>query len=558
MAAQPPWQGAYARPSWQHGAGGGAAGPYGGAAFGKGRGKAIAGKGKPKGNGKHVGFVTSAQGVAPTVALPKGHFSRDAAPPLREEPKANVIASYTYVANTTEVLDVFCPAWCTRTLKESCLAEKSVDLSLERGLAAMQGDDGGFAVNTELFSLLGLGHAASVLALAGEEDARTYGAILALKTVVVYRPGGCSPKLIDICKRAENLVFQTWGFEPATLYQALQSIEDPEWQFPEKVVAAFKLNFATPVRWSFFEMWSRLLPDATRDALLNTGGVCCPRFFLVDMATAPFSFHESEKVFPLLRKDRCLFVGQPPGETGSMHDVMRQGKQLEAAIVAHGWLEEDHLLTQLQLPDALAIYSAAPDALEVFEERCFAQEAPLEAGNTDAYEEAGYLCEETFPHHTEAGKSCRLWRSDIYPEPDQDVFIEVKKTTHLNGNPGRFKLLKYWIQAALAGCGAVVVATTEGSVDGERVTDMQRLSLQELAARVGDDAGRMWANLNEMLKYIFAETATEDGQWTLRFQKPRGPDAALSIRLTRGWDDSVDTGIEHRVALFMDSLVPIA
>lgn len=394
--------------------------------------------------------------------------------------------------------------------------------------------------------------------MAEEEDATTYGAMLALKTVTVYKEKGCSPALLRICERAENFVFQTFGMEPSSLYQAFTTMDDPAWEFSEKVVEAFRSNFAAPGRWSFFELWTKLLPVASLDELRDRGGVLCPRFFLVDLATAPLSPYDSDKRYPLIRHGGCVFVGQPPGDDAGNRDVMRQGRQLEAAIVTFGWLEEDHLLTELRLPDALAIYSAAPDALEVSDEKSFAQEAPVVAGDEASYEEVGYTRAAVFP--APKHESCRLYRSDVYPEPQADMFVEVKKTTHLTGLPGRFKMLKFWLQAVLAGCGAVVVATTAGSRDGDTVAEVQRYSIAELEESVGDNVGRVWGILNGMLKHVFAETAASDGRWTLRLQKPRGPAAMVSMSISRGWEEEGDAGIEKRVEDLVESLqdAPIA
>merc|ERR1712232_895694 len=84
------------------------------------------------------------------------------------------------------------------------------------------------------------------------------------------------------------------------------------------------------------------------------------------------------------------------------------------------------------------------------------------------------------------------------------------------------------------GCGSVVVATTEGSADGDTVHHVERFSLNDLERRL--DAKRVWGGLAAMLQHILAETAAGEGAWTLSMRKARGQGAVVNVAFKRGWE----------------------
>eukprot|EP00927_Polykrikos_kofoidii_P029034 TRINITY_DN25174_c0_g1_i1.p1 TRINITY_DN25174_c0_g1~~TRINITY_DN25174_c0_g1_i1.p1 ORF type:complete len:519 (-),score=96.03 TRINITY_DN25174_c0_g1_i1:137-1480(-) len=327
---------------------------------------------------------------------------------------------------------------------------------------------------------------------------------------------------------------RSFGLCPTELQTSLESIgislEAVDY-LPAALVEVLLANFSPSGRWSFFDLWARLLPQETMFALRCEGGVLCPRFFLVDLGSAALSPYDVEKCYPLIRQGRCIFVGQPPSDGGG-GDAMRQGRQLEAELLSFGWLEEDHILTELVLPESRAIFSAAPDAVEGL-----SVVEPLVAGDDADYQASGYSLSEVFPVEDGKHEACRVWRADRRPAPPEK-YVEVKKTTHINGWPGQFKLLKFWLQAALMRCGAVIVATTEGSSDGETVRHVQRLTLEELGIRV--DAARVWGLVDSMLRLVLSDTISTEGPWTLRVQKQRGQGATVRLTLLAGrWDAEV-------------------
>uniref|UniRef100_A0A7S4SDP3 Decapping nuclease n=1 Tax=Alexandrium monilatum TaxID=311494 RepID=A0A7S4SDP3_9DINO len=498
-----------------------------------------------------------AAGRGPGKARGPGAFDWAGAVPLDSEPTVLPRASYTYAHKSPAFCDVLCPAWSVRKLQLPADGE-SVDLSLERGLESLQLEGGGFELTTELAAVLGLQEAGGALAMADDADASAYGALLALKTVRTFRGEKLSELLGSIVSRAEELACSAFGLEPPALLEALDAISsaaDPPSELPACVAQVLRANFAPSGRWSFFELWAKLLPADTMHSLQEEGGVLCPRFFLVDLASAPLSPYDVEKAYPLVRQGACLFVGQPPDEIGNF-DAMRQGRQLEAALCSHAWLEEDHVLTEVIFPGARAIFSAAPDAvLGDGAEGC--AEEPLPAGEDACYEAAGYRLGEDFEAATGSFERCRLWFGEHAPVPPES-YVEVKKTTHLKGQAGQFKLLKFWLQAALMGCGTVAVATTDGSADGDVARQVEQHSLQELSQAV--EARRVWGSLARMLRHMLAETAGAQGQWTLRVQKARGPRAPVHLSLRRGWQGSLSSGdassILGRIATFFDA-VPV-
>lgn len=469
--------------------------------------------------------------------LQRGEFDWDSAVPLDEAPQILPTVTYSY-SKSSSSCDVLCPAWSVRRL-QPFPAEGGIDLSLARGLAALQLADGGFELTTELTAVLGLQEPGGALDLAEDPDAHVFGALLALKAMRAYQGERPSSALGAVYAQAEHLACQHLDVAPEALGQALDAVgaaAEPPPGLPACVAEVLAANYAAPGRWSFFELWTWLLPESSLEALRAEGGVLCPRFFLVDLASAPLSPYDVDKAYPLLRQGACTFVGQPPDHAGS-YDAMRQGRQLEAALCSFAWLEEDHVLTEVLLPGARAVFSAAPDAVmeDVVEGEGVAAE-PLVAGDDMGYEEAGYYLEQEFPFPSDKYERCRVWRGSHAPVPPES-YVEVKKTTHLNGRPGQFKLLKFWLQAALMRCGAVVVATTEGSADGDTACNVQKFSLDDLTGYV--EAGRVWGVLSRMLQHVLAETSACDGAWTLRVQKAHGPYTPVRFSFSQGWEGGV-------------------
>merc|ERR1711963_552628 len=78
------------------------------------------------------------------------------------------------------------------------------------------------------------------------------------------------------------------------------------------------------------------------------------------------------------------------------------------------------------------------------------------------------------------------------------------------------------------------MGTTQGSSDGDTVTNVQSFSLEELKA--GVDTQAVWSSLSGMLQHVLAETYAAEGTWTLKLQKPRGAGTTVSLLLSQGWD----------------------
>eukprot|EP00930_Biecheleria_cincta_P088367 TRINITY_DN77594_c0_g1_i1.p1 TRINITY_DN77594_c0_g1~~TRINITY_DN77594_c0_g1_i1.p1 ORF type:complete len:544 (-),score=84.01 TRINITY_DN77594_c0_g1_i1:239-1870(-) len=489
-----------------------------------------------------------------------GEFSWSFAVPLSGDPNIQSRATYSYVAKSPSTIDVVSPAWTVRRLRE--LPEGgSIDLSLERGLLALQTDSGGFGLTTQLAFVLGLENPEGMLALADDVDADAFGALLAVKVVRVCKGMERSRALQSLCESAERLVCQSFNLvDVASLHAALDFMGSTQtletWEcgtLNEDMRAVVKSNFVPAARWSFFELWAQLLPQSTLHTLKKEGGVLCPRFFLVDLASAALSPYEMEKDYPLVRHGACLFVGQPADTQNGGGDAMRQGRQLEAELLSYGWLEEDHVLTEVILPQAggrgsvRAIFSAAPDAVE----NDGVEVEPLVAGDDESYVAAGYRLDKTFPGVPGKHEKCRLWCGSHQPVSAKS-YVEVKKTTHLNGRPGQFKMLKFWLQAALMGCGTVVVALTEGSADGNTVESIKRFSLADLAA--GIDAPRVWAMLAGMLQHVLDKTADSDGAWTLRAEKAYGHRFPVQLSVWRGWHGQEVHGSQAASASIVERL----
>lgn len=461
-------------------------------------------------------------------------------------PVVHCSRSFSYIWSG-EIKDLLCPAWSVRRLKDFSLP---IDLSLERGLAALQCEDGSFALTAELLALMGVPEVTwslSVVQRCGAEDSsglQVAGTLLVLKTAAVYKGRSKTPRLQSICKRAEDFCCSLLSMTPEDLWWSLQHCreEAATGSLPPLAEALLRKNFAAGSTWGSFDINVRLMPAETRQLLANNGGVMCPRFVLVDLASYPLSPWEVVDFYPIYSMKGLVFVGCMDDDRKPMSDVLRQGRQLEAALVENSWTEEDRILTELQLPGLLVCYSAAPDAIEPDGEAL----APLEAGN-EAYQSAGYELSEEFDS---MGQPVRLWQADGCQAPPSATYLEVKKTTHLGGRPGQYKRLKFWLQAALMNCSRVVVAMTDGSQDGEAATAKTSLPTELLEREF--DGIKIWAGLTDMLKWVISQVADMDGPWVLKVVKEKGMNEAVRLSLKRGWEGS---GVDEAASMVLFSNV---
>lgn len=434
------------------------------------------------------------------------------------------------------------PAWSVRTCTDMSTLGIPVDLSLGRGLENLQDSDGGFPISTDLCAVLGLADVQGVMksseALANSVHESLLGALLVLKTAAVFQPEWWAETLARVCAQAEQFclshvsdlvsessatVFKT----SESLWTALNDLDNPVLdELPG--ISVLRSCFKTGGRrWSLFELWDSLLrPAETLQQASHsaTPTFLCARFHLVDLGTAALNPYDIEKDYPMYRKGNCLFVGQSV-DVGS-GDAMRKGVQWEALVVENSQLEEDHLLTELTIPGCpvRALYSAAPDAIDVSEAEVVTLEHSL-------YKEQGYELSEVIAMPD--NRSCHLWKSSRACQ-SPEKFIEVKMTTHLRGQPGQFKRLKYWLQAALLGCGSVLVGCTDGSPDGEEVTSTQWFTVDELTQ--GLDVQRIWSLMGSMLKAV-VDGMPADGAWTLQVRKQRGLNQTVRLNFRRDWDN---------------------
>mmetsp|Transcript_44218 Transcript_44218/g.122405 ORF Transcript_44218/g.122405 Transcript_44218/m.122405 type:complete len:337 (-) Transcript_44218:34-1044(-) len=266
----------------------------------------------------------------------RGEFTWASAAPLDVDPEVLPRATYSYAAKSSDIVDVMTPAWTVRrllTLPDPVV----IDLSLERCLCPLQGANGGFDITTDFLAALGWEDTPGALALADEPDAQAFGAVLALKAVNVYKGEKLSAALAAMCEAAGSFVFKRLRLKSAELKKALCDVTadapGSASAFPAKLAEALRSNFAPSSRWSFFDLWARLLPAGTMKALREEGGFLCPRFFLVDLASATQSPYDIDKQYPLVRHGACVFVGQPASDDGGGRDAMRQGHCPRAATM---------------------------------------------------------------------------------------------------------------------------------------------------------------------------------------------------------------------------------
>eukprot|EP00435_Cladocopium_sp_Y103_P010714 s4194_g2.t2 len=448
---------------------------------------------KGHGKGWHSGWKGSKQGSKQGKG--KGKVSRLNLPTAKA-PEIIAGTSYCYAAKHSYI-DVLTPAWHCRPLVPQL---PKVDLRFE-ALRELQMSSGGFEVSPLLLGRLGATEQEPVLNLAKDlkgRDLEVLGARLVLKAAEFYneRPNDDIEKLLDI----------TFG-----------------------IVRGL---------WSFFELWERLLPSEILHPFKDSpavGGILCTRFFLVDLAAAPWSPYEIDKSYPLFRSGKHIYMGQVP--RSGVEDRMRQGHELEAAWVKNS---EEKILMSLQLPNGRQVlFAAAPDALDPSLAECL---APLETETN--FVGAGYEEAESFPYPTEP-KTCRIWRKSARNsglDAPLGAYIEIKKTTHLNGLNGAYKLLNYWLQASLMKAGAVCVAFADDATGV--VSHGQKFSLRQLEAEIQerfqdpDILPKVWASLLHSLELI---SGTMQGRSQLHLFKHRGFGERLREELTEGWGEMTET-----------------
>ncbi|CAK9004918.1 Acetylornithine aminotransferase [Durusdinium trenchii] len=421
-------------------------------------------KGKLKGKGKSKGDWRKGQ-VAP-LNLPTAKW-----------PELCAAASYCYALKDPH-FEVLSPACHCRWFKHDPCALKLTNLRFE-ALKEMQRLSGGFEVTVGLLASLGATEPGAVLRWAKSlepHQGELLGALLVLKSAELHLGARSSAEAEEMCRRCEALT--------------AKSSEVLELMGRQKLEEILGQTFGViKGLWSFFELWERLLPSKVLCPLSDTGAIFCTRFFLVDLATAAWSPYEIDECYPLFIKSNQVYMGQlPRGFARETTDGMRQGHQLEAAWVLNSHLEEEKILMSFQLPCGQhVIYAAAPDAIDP--RKCTERigSEPLE--REEDFLKAGYEAGPPFSYPTDAKKQCRIWRSQRASAVDVplDAYVEIKKTTHLNGLNGSYKLLKYWLQAALVKAGAVCVAFADdtGDVSHTETFTMHRIE-KELQERFQD------------------------------------------------------------------------
>lgn len=464
-------------------------------------------------------------------------------------PAIRTIASCTCL-RSPDTIDVLTPSWSVRQLRNP--SPHQVDLSLPRSLASLQADDGGFDLCPELCAALGLRDSNTVLESAAHDPVigRLAGALLVLKTAATYRGESWEPPLERICCRAAAHCCQLLNISEIQLWALLEHVEDHTANlqpFPTNAIEALRANFGTQVLWSQSDLWVRLLSQKTQKLLHHKGGVICPRNFLVDLATVTLCPHECSSSYLLYKHEGKLFVGTL-AEDHCHHDPLRQGRQLEAAVVSFGWLDEDRVLMELTLPNGMmACYAGAPDALAEDQKVAL---APLSPGDETAYAAAGYELGETI-ESVHGEPRLRIWRAPGRASVASSGYVEVKKTTHLQGRTGEYKRAKYWVQAALAGCGGVFVATTDKSRDGDIATTFQRFGLQELMTTVMNPSA-IWLDLTRHLEHVMTLIGDRDGAWTLCLSNHKN--APVTLEVYPGWAGPQNLHETRHIARTVDFL----
>ena len=70
-------------------------------------------------------------------------------------------------------------------------------------------------------------------------------------------------------------------------------------------------------RWSNFALWARLLREHAAGEEVGAVDVCCPRFFLVNLAASLLSPYEEAAQYNVYSVGGVLFVDQPQSSGGA-------------------------------------------------------------------------------------------------------------------------------------------------------------------------------------------------------------------------------------------------
>jgi len=408
-----------------------------------------------------------------------------------------------------------------------------VELSFDQLIAPLQNSDGGFPISEALVTGLGLSEPSHAMQHADKEHSPVVGTLLVLLTLHHCKPDP-SPTSDLLAQKAQQYLDVR---APGALAAALAGVYH---DFPGS--DTMRVNFANDGHCRY-TVWATLARLAHRR--WERGTIVCPRFVVVDLGAALVSHYPVESTWDVVVEKGVLFFSR--GENSNLGDWLRQGYVFEAAMVEPYLASEERLLTELHLQKCSFVYQAAPDAAiekEVTEEtrEKVKEEATEEvkeevevdnSGSDEGDEKVVYLQHRGFEaqpsmddtankNESLADKgttntfSCSVANSDgskkciqlvaRHPLHSAREYVEVKKTTHLNGQGGALKKLKYWLQARLANIEHIVVGLT--NQQNLRVDELREFSLSDVTPA---HEGRIWAGIDALGAAILAATQNDGG-----------------------------------------------
>eukprot|EP00929_Paragymnodinium_shiwhaense_P038689 TRINITY_DN20417_c0_g1_i1.p1 TRINITY_DN20417_c0_g1~~TRINITY_DN20417_c0_g1_i1.p1 ORF type:complete len:574 (+),score=154.60 TRINITY_DN20417_c0_g1_i1:190-1911(+) len=508
------------------------------------------GKGKRRGGGQsHSEQFDDAAKGKPNVE--RGHRGKGKAkgkenvftglPSEAVQERVDVFASYTTRGPTGET--VLVPACGQRRLVSDVKAVLPIDLALDRLTEALQEDDGSFRATLQLATALGLSEPDKFMEHSGKADENLVATLFVLLTVYIKNP--LQTDVLDgIVQKAERYMNEK---DPAILQKAQEAAAESDSYLERGLPGekALQENFGSG-GFSRYPLWALLAQRAGK--VWKRGMIVCPRFVIVDIAATLVTPYPVDTSWEVVVREGVLFFNRATGKAMN-GDWTRQGYVAEHALVEPFLEPEDRLLAELQLPSCCFVYAAAPDAA-VFEEACSAAE-PQKAGAVAAddadeseeeevsfvkgRQERGVASDAAASPEAVEHLVCRmpftparapsadgaavtasaeetLQQQESHVELRQPLYrrrsyVEVKKTTHLQGRGGALKKMKFWMQARLAEIQRVIVAFSDDK--SLLVKDVQEFGLEELRPQ---QAGQLWAGVDKLVASL-VKSLYEDGEY---------------------------------------------
>jgi len=130
-----------------------------------------------------------------------------------------------------------------------------------------------------------------------------------------------------------------------------------------------------------------------------------------------------------------------------------------------------------------------------------------------------------------------IFGNDRSPDLLASDFVEIRRTTDLEGQAGTLRKTRYWLQALLGGSGSVVVGCTGRqknlSLQRVRNDNILRFQTSELCP---NEAESLHNAVERVLRFLLSH-CTEGEPLHIRLRKNKGTETLLHLRIERAGVD---------------------